>query len=641
MPNTREVKTCHRCRQLKLRCDRTKPSCNRCTGANASCSFATPLSTPTSITKITSDNYTLSNIEYLPPPTSADEHSMYLERQGDVGAVKEPSIIKRRNRAHLSCIRCYRLKVKCDKGLPCSRCRISGWGEYCAYHHRIESNTPSSDTHSSQAFIVKEDPGNIATSWHAQRRGATHWSNVLSKLKLQAECADIPACHIVSEVIQRWRSMETTGDAVLPSNFPFNSPEAGKYISLGKVLDLLQSHREKNQIYIHEYLALYQPIYPIIDIPQFSNMVDKFWNDPKSIDISWLASFLMVLALGCFAVSRDPSLTAQFCMAAEACLSKTPFMVQPDISAMRTLCLMIVAKQIINTTCRAFDSCWTLLGIVTRVAIGMGLNKQPQLQTQTVEASYEWQSGHALWILIVYFCIQVAAITGKPPLVSIDDIGLEHWSPSCNLKMTDPWTVFLEAYPTICHIIRRVNSDGNKPSYDEVLEYNDQVRQLMDLLDNTNGKSPLYITLSIFFRRILLVLHRSYALNPSAPVQFSASYWSSLECSLAILVDYRDMCEYKDSHPSNIELLGRFFKLDFFSSLLTVGLHLLRRNAPLAAGFAIPPRQTIMDTMQACIEIWGRETHNSMCFEIGYKLLTSILKALPDVDRNGFSNYQP
>ncbi|OQU96088.1 hypothetical protein CLAIMM_02221 isoform 1, partial [Cladophialophora immunda] len=186
-----------------------------------------------------------------------------------------------------------------------------------------------------------ETPDHIVASWHAQRRGPTHWKQVLSTLKSEAHSVDIPVCSKISEII-RQENKNNAGDSVLPGNFPFNSPAAAQYISLEKVHHLLQSHQEKCQSYIDGYLALYQPIYPIIDVPQFSRMVEKFWDVRKSVDISWLSSFLMVLALGCFAVSRDQDSTADFCMAAEACLSKTPFMIQPDLSAIRTLCLMVI-----------------------------------------------------------------------------------------------------------------------------------------------------------------------------------------------------------------------------------------------------------------------------------------------------------
>jgi len=420
------------------------------------------------------------------------------------------------------------------------------------------------------------------------------------------------------------------GDLVLPCNFPFNSLAAARFTSLEAVRDLLGRHGEMCQPYIDGYLAIYQTIHPIIDVVPFRSMVHECLNDPKSVGMSWLSSFLMVLALGCFATTRDQDSTAEFCMAAEACLSKTTFMVSPDLAAVRTLCLMVVAKQTLNKTCRTFDSCWAFLGIVIRAAVGINLDSQPEPQDQSVEAIREWRGDKALWSLIMYFGIHMATVTGKPLLIAVDNITTDHSFPSCPDEMADPWMAMLKTYPRICHIITRANSDTNKPSYDEVQEYSDQLRHFMVLLDNIPGRPLLYVALDIFFRRLLLALHRPYALHPDGPFRYPASYWSSLECSLAILVHHRTLCEHGGRSSGNIDLLGRLFKLDFFSAMLTICIHLLRHDAPLATGFAIPPRLTILDTLRACTEIWEEEIHNSLCFRIGHRLLTSVLDILPN-----------
>jgi hypothetical protein len=447
------------------------------------------------------------------------------------------------------------------------------------------------------------------------------------QFKLQAGRIDLPVSQMIKNMIRQ--QVNILDECVLPENFPFNSPAAASFACMDTVHDLLQRHRGKYQSYIDGYFALYQSSYPIIDTFMFSSLVEEFWNDPKSTDVTWLASFLMVLALGCFAVTRDQHATTELCMAAEACLSKTPFMVQSDILAIRTLCLMILAKQIVNTTCRTFDSCWTLLGIVTRAAIGMDLHRQSASPHQSLEDVRVWQSSQTLWSTIVYFCVQVATVTGKPLLVSADML-TEH-APLSITQADDPWIMLIGVYPTIFHIISRITSETDKPLYDEVVKHNDDVRQLMvAVLGKIHGKPKLYITLDIFFRRILLVLHRSHALHPAAPVDYPVSYWASLECGLAILVHYRDLEEQKG--PDNADLFGRLFKLDIFSAMLTVCLHLLRHEAPLSAGFAIPPRRIILNTLQACIASWEEKVLYSICFKIGHLLLVSIMDLLPDMD---------
>jgi hypothetical protein len=150
-------------------------------------------------------------------------------------------------------------------------------------------------------------------------------------------------------------------------------------------------------------------------------------------------------------------------------------------------------------------------------------------------------------------------------------------------------------------------------------------------LDHLDSSNCVRAILDIFFRRILLVLHRCHALLPNAPALYPVSYWASLECSLAILVHQRDLCEHR-GNSDHRDLLGRLYKLDFFAAALTAGLHLLRRDAPLADGFGIPPRQTILETLETCTEIWSRDKDRSACFRSGYRSLVDILTMLSKMD---------
>ncbi|PTB61722.1 hypothetical protein BBK36DRAFT_1173189 [Trichoderma citrinoviride] len=456
MPNLRQIRTCSRCRLLKIRCDKTKPSCERCNRAKVDCSLR-------------SDGLA----------------------QAIAASVPNPLV--------------------------------------------IESNAAS------RTSPMRSEPSRLFTSWRTRRRGTTHWKALIARLEISA--LNIGQTFVHAEDI-RILDIDCSTDILLPSNFPFNSPGAIKYSSsLEKVRNLIYSHRDSCDAFVDAYLALYQPVHPILDPPHFLEDINCFWEDAAQTDL---------------------------CLAAESCLARTTFMVRPSISVMRTFCLMVLAKQLANGTCWSFDASWSLLGIIVRLAVCIGLHKPPVATPKSIDdhavTVSEWQSGHILWITIVYFCIQTAAITA------------------------------------------RVNRDGEKPSYDEILQYNADIKRLMTTtLEHPRcGHPSLRAVLDIFFRRILLVLHRCHALRTNAPTLHPVSYWASLECSLAILVHHRDLCEHV-GNPDNRDLLGRLFKLDFFAAALTAGLHLLQADAPLADGFSIPPRQTILETLETCTEIWGRD----------------------------------
>ncbi|KAL7808759.1 hypothetical protein V8C44DRAFT_335293 [Trichoderma aethiopicum] len=648
MPNIRQITTCSRCRLLKIRCDKTKPSCERCVRAKVDCSLqadslaqATESSTsnpPVTKTSIAGKPPSIHSEAIAEEPPSSSDNSA-PPPDATTAEHRDAKAIRRRQRALLACTRCHRLKAGCDKQLPCSRCRRSGWARQCTYTHRVEDDSSTSDASPAIGFVTShEDAKSIYTSWHTRRRGTTHWKALITRLEISALNIGQTFHHAEDTRILH---IDCSTDILLPSNFPFNSPGASKYSSsLDRVRNLVYSHRENCDAFVDTYLALYQPVHPILDAPRFLEEINSFWKDSAHTDVSWLSTYLMVLALGCFAVTRDSASTIELCLAAESCLARTAFMVRPSMSVMRTFCLMVLAKQLANGTCWSLDASWSLLGIVVRLAVCIGLHKPPVASSKPLDdhavTLSEWQSGHMLWITIVYFCIQTAAITGMPSLLSSDDVLQRteaHNALLSQVQQFGPWLSLSDSFPTICNLIARVNSDTEKPTYDEILQYNADIKRFMAAtLEHPGCKNaPLRAVIDIFFRRILLVLHRCHALQPDAPILHPVSYWASLECSLAILVHHRDLCEHV-GNPDHRDLLGRLFKMDFFAAALTAGLHLLQTDAPLADGFSIPPRQTIVETLETCTEIWGRDKERSICFRSGHRSLMRILSMLSDLD---------
>jgi hypothetical protein len=183
MKRVREIRTCSRCRSLKLRCDQSKPSCQRCARANATCSLGA--CTDTIESGIDSSNSVI-EIPHQSGTKSSDssitgrEPQLHFDNQRNEITAHDAGLIKQRQKAQLSCIRCHRLKVKCDRDLPCSRCRVSGWGKFCEYRYRIERANPPLDK--STANTLGQDPEGRVRSWLAQRRGGTHWDDLISSV---------------------------------------------------------------------------------------------------------------------------------------------------------------------------------------------------------------------------------------------------------------------------------------------------------------------------------------------------------------------------------------------------------------------------------------------------------------------------
>ena len=185
MPANREITTCSRCRAFKVRCDRKKPTCTRCKHADVECSLQQD-SSPDARTSQSPSGESIGDATPATTPTDSVSDGLPVSGERPVQQLadkKSSSGVtrKKRRRACLSCTRCHRLKVKCDKGQPCSRCRLSGFGRHCEYSHRIEPD-PDGVVSSHSFLIPPATPGRIMSAWKSHPRGSSHWRDLTTKV---------------------------------------------------------------------------------------------------------------------------------------------------------------------------------------------------------------------------------------------------------------------------------------------------------------------------------------------------------------------------------------------------------------------------------------------------------------------------
>lgn len=387
-------------------------------------------------------------------------------------------------------------------------------------------------------------------------------------------------------------------------------------------------------MYIETYLDLLDTINPVLDIAAFEAELEKYSNSPGEMSLCWMAQFLMVLGLGSFVSSNpEPSVATEFMLAAEACLMQTPFMFRPTLATLKALTLMVVAKQVCNATCWSVDSAWSLLGLLVRAAFTFGL---PQENHEAELTHREKQDRRHLWLTIRYIEAKVTVCAGMPPVTRSEDGNAI--MDVTELGMPDTMHAVLhQAFPTVTYVVSRMNSNDDKVPYSDVLKHSAILRALIAHARRVCSSELQFITLDVFLRRCLMVLHRPFALHEYGPTLYAESYWASLECSLAVLMHYREIYAGDENTPPGFSILGRAMVLDFFSATLTVCLSVMRKERPLTDVMAggtvgqseIPPRQLILETVKSCIDIWQGEKDRSVCYRTAYQLLVVIQAMLP------------
>lgn len=190
MPNSRGINTCVRCRSLKVKCDRHKPACGRCAIARVDCSLSEAMDDGLGPSDAHDDRRTSystaghsSGADTSTTSPNSEAEKIVLAQDISRRNKQSANPTKRRHRACLSCMRCHRLKVKCDKAHPCGRCRSSGFARQCQYTHRVEGD--DSGLGVSHNFIVSETTtGAVVSAWKLHPRGSSHWRELMSKVRL-------------------------------------------------------------------------------------------------------------------------------------------------------------------------------------------------------------------------------------------------------------------------------------------------------------------------------------------------------------------------------------------------------------------------------------------------------------------------
>lgn len=197
MPNVSQrrqlARACQRCRNFKTRCDKEKPRCTRCARVGATCEYS-DYNPPSLVdfsggrsSPILDEAILLSAPDPVPCTTIPKSENGYsgnsLPQPSDpMDDLSNNSTLPekprlRRERAILSCLRCRRHKVRCDRRSPCGRCQKLNKRDQCVYPSSMHDATPMSlederiFKHIATAFVDLK--------WDKRFRNGTHWAGLL------------------------------------------------------------------------------------------------------------------------------------------------------------------------------------------------------------------------------------------------------------------------------------------------------------------------------------------------------------------------------------------------------------------------------------------------------------------------------
>lgn len=452
------------------------------------------------------------------------------------------------------------------------------------------------------------------------------------------------------------RHYEEFTSAITPSiNYPFSGSPPGSE-TVERILSQLPP-RAVQESFVAQYMNTVEKAYRLLDITAFQEELEGFWADPVSKEDDWLAQYLLILCLGCqahnyvVASTEDQvyeGLPGTFLLNAECCLKRTPYLLMATPANIRTLCLVVVAKQIYTMSCHEADSCWPLTGLIIRLSIRIGLHQSYSFGSEL--EPYDNSVKARLWATALFLEMRQSLVCGMPLLMRPADISPTSREGIGNVRKhsQDHESLLVRVFAASSDLLFRGIELATRPNdsvtYDEVVEVDTCMREQLyesgiglpngdfgieDSVDEEVNLESCMV--QIFFRQILMAIHARFALQPMSSTDYPVSYVSSLESALAILSHQRNLCE-GDKWGQKSAWFAGFFRHEFFTASMTVCRHLVLEIELMVMSssfeYYTQPQMLMLDALQSCRDVFRREKTASVCGANTFAIVDNFVRIL-------------
>ncbi|OAQ82063.1 C6 transcription factor [Purpureocillium lilacinum] len=572
----------------------------------------------------------------------------------------------KRDRAILSCVRCRKHKVRCDRKVPCGRCIKARREAQCVYTEPVHT-APRPVVWDGDAALNTIATRFVDATWDVQNRNGTHWNNLLQELKeyLPKDHGAGTDFHIHREPLPQPLTMSI--------NYPFSN-DASSADTIRRIVTQLPP-RALQEIFIAQYVATIEQAYHLLDEPAWEEELQRFWLDDGSMPADWLAQHLMILSLGCQAHNfvaqatsegeAYPNMPTRFMHGAELCLKRTPYMLKSTLANIRTLCLVVISKQIYAMSCHESDTCWPLTGLIKRLSIRIGLHVPTD--ADRTGARRDAPARRKLWAAVMFLDMRQSLVCGMPVLLRPQDLACFRTtsrrssrsdpdnSPQTLESTSESWleSTLASSGDLLLQALDMATAQDSTVTYTEVTELDAALRQQLkcsgmglptENLGTEECPGPVNLeacTVHLFFRLVLMALHSRFALSAAAAVDYPVSCVSSLESALATLSHQRTLCEDVSRGRQNAWFAG-LLKHEFFTAAMTVCSQLVRMGNGTGLGL-LPscscegqPQEIVLEALQSCRDVWSREKDTSVCNANAFAVVDNLVCMLRDAEHGAW-----
>ncbi|KAH8887521.1 hypothetical protein GQ53DRAFT_725719 [Thozetella sp. PMI_491] len=532
---------------------------------------------------------------------------------------------RRRDKPILSCTFCRGRKLRCDRQSPCGACTRRGQPGECVYtcseqdrkdaidyrphvrnqqarqriarlEHLVtemrdmvensrqppQESAASSETpvetgasHASAEARITDDMGNLSiTDDHAVYTGSSHWVTILEDIhRLKDELSSTPSGSTRSQE-------QTIGDPDLIHNSPvtrISLLNSAPSIPRDQLLAMVPPRRVVDR-HVSQFFNTFDMAPFVLHRGKFLAEYTNFWDNQSAVPIMWVGLLFSVMTMSAFLQQQDAEarglptsepkeMLTTYRDLTIHCLVSGNYL-RSSRYTLETLILHFAVDQNVNLD--ASISNWILIGVIVRVALRMGLHRDPShwSDIRPLQAEIRRRLWISLYQMDFFTSIQVglpriikdSQCDTRPPAHLLDqDIGLEHDEMPPERPLTEP-TPFL--YIIQRHAIIKVlaeiydATDADPPSPATIAALADKLKRAVEgipvwlkykSLETSIADNPVtilhQITLDVLIQKATYLLHRQTFMKGSAGKESTKSTEICVDAALAILQHQRRMSE--------------------------------------------------------------------------------------------------
>ncbi|KAI1415594.1 fungal-specific transcription factor domain-containing protein [Hypoxylon sp. FL1857] len=647
--------SCYPCRTRKLKCNRGTPSCENCIkrGDTQSCVYATPTSrrknqssagassTPDDMQNridrleglVLSLMHGGANIEVStssntvqPAPSTTDSSSAHIERD-DEGAMRDDD--------------------------------AEGDGD--------GGDSDVDDGLATSLGVLKVD----ADKGKSMYIGQEHWHVLLADI---AEVKNFYSSH-KKELESSYQRVMSSKPATARDSpiFLLSAPPATE-VELRAELP----SRTAIMTLISRYFNSLDTAASIVHGPTFQQQLRSHWQDPSKSTIMWIGllySMLCLAMLSYHKVGDEPpewkgrslELAAEYRLRTVQCLVVADY-TKPVEYTVETLLLYLFGEY--SSRWDADLSLWIITGIITRLAFRMGYHRDADWFPSVTP--FQGEMRRRTWALIRMADIVFSYQVSLPTMIYEHDTDTklphnifdEEFGPNTKVlppsrPMTEPSPIaYMIGKTKLCiefgNILQAVGRVGKQLSYDEILNHDRRLREIMDEfpphlkirpLEGSHDPVTLIIArfnLDILYQKIMCMLHRKHMMRARQNPRYAHSRRSAIEASLEILGHLKTI--YRECQPN-----GRLRSMKWYVSatskdtllptvLVILDLHhdrhhaAKRQNSQASFFWTPEQRQEMISSLESVSEIWKSLSHESVEAYKAANILEIMLGKLKNPD---------